>query len=404
MLDKQLKFNELITLSFRSFRTKPQRAFLTIMGMSVGIATVLLLVSLGYGLQYILIGKLVTTEDSLITMEVSYPTESNILIKKSFIDELRSSPDVAEVSPVAEFPGEISAEGTSGLIVNTQIIEPSYFRLAGLTPNIGKVLDINNKGTIVSSQTLSALGLPIEPILIDKPFTLKVSFQDEKVDLAEEETFFVETLPLQGVVVDENLQPTSMVYSTIFPRDPPFYRKALVKAKDIDTLEGLRDKLISQGLLVSARIDLVTQARKITNIITMVLGVFGVTALIVSAIGMFNTMLVAFLERIYEVGILKSIGATDYDVRNLFLVEASFMGFLGGVGGVTIGFGLGQLFNFLLSAVARRFGGESLELFVVPFWFVLLIMGFSILIGFVSGWWPAHRAAGLSPKEAFTRK
>ncbi|MBP6931708.1 MAG: ABC transporter permease [Candidatus Pacebacteria bacterium] len=404
MLDKQLKFNELITLSFRSFRTKPQRAFLTIMGMSVGIATVLLLVSLGYGLQYILIGKLVTTEDSLITMEVSYPTESNILIKKSFIDELRSSPDVAEVSPVAEFPGEISAEGTSGLIVNTQIIEPSYFRLAGLTPNIGKVLDVNTKGTIVSSQTLSALGLPIEPTLLQKPFTLKMSYQDEKVDLAEEESFFVETLPLQGVVVDENMQPTSMVYSTIFPRDPPFYRKALVKAKDIDTLEGLRDKLISQGLLVSARIDLVTQARKITNIITMVLGVFGVTALVVSAIGMFNTMLVAFLERIYEVGILKSIGATDYDVRNLFLVEASFMGLLGGVGGVTIGFGLGQLFNFLLSAVAKRFGGESLELFVVPFWFVLLIMGFSILIGFVSGWWPAHRAAGLSPKEAFTRK
>lgn len=404
MLDKQLKFNELITLSFRSFRTKPQRAFLTIMGMSVGIATVLLLVSLGYGLQYILIGKLVTTEDSLITMEVSYPTESNILIKKSFIDELRSSPDVAEVSPVAEFPGEISAEGTSGLIVNTQIIEPSYFRLAGLTPNIGKVLDVNTKGTIVSSQTLSALGLPIEPTLLQRPFTIKVSYQDEKVDLAEEESFFVETLPLQGVVVDENLQPTSMVYSTIFPRDPPFYRKALVKAKDIDVLEGLRDKLISQGLLVSARIDLVTQARKITNIITIVLGVFGVTALVVSAIGMFNTMLVAFLERIYEVGILKSIGATDYDVRNLFLVEASFMGLLGGVGGVTIGFGLGQLFNFLLSAVARRFGGESLELFVVPFWFVLLIMGFSILIGFVSGWWPAHRAAGLSPKEAFTRK
>jgi ABC-type antimicrobial peptide transport system permease subunit len=404
MLDKQLKFNELITLSFRSFRTKPQRAFLTIMGMSVGIATVLLLVSLGYGLQYILIGKLVTTEDSLITMEVSYPTESNILIKKSFIEELRSSPDVAEVSPVAEFPGEISSEGTSGLIVNTQIIEPSYFRLAGLTPNIGKVLDLNRKGTIVSSQTLSALGLPIEPTLLERPFTLKVSFQDEKTDLAEEESFFVETLPLQGVVVDENLQPTSMVYSTIFPRDPPFYRKALVKAKNIDVLEGLRDKLISQGLLVSARIDLVTQARKITNILTMVLGVFGVTALIVSAIGMFNTMLVAFLERIYEVGILKSIGATDYDVRNLFLVEASFMGFLGGVGGVTIGFGLGQLFNFLLSAVARRFGGESLELFVVPFWFVLLIMAFSILIGFVSGWWPAHRAAGLSPKEAFTRK
>lgn len=403
MIEKQLQFKELIVLSFRSFRTKPQRAFLTIMGMSVGIATVLLLVSLGYGLQYILIGKLVTTEDSLVTMEISYPTESNVLIKKPFVDTLRSDLDVAEVSPIAEFPGEINTEGTSGLIIDTRIVEPSYFRLAGLVPNIGKSLG-KEQGAIVSSQTLAALGLTADASLVNKPFTLKVSYQDDKTDATTAETFLTETTPLSGIIVDESMAPTAIVYSTLFPGEPPFYRKALVKVKNVDVLEKMRDKLIAQGFLVSAKIDLVTQARKITNIITIVLGVFGITALIVSAIGMFNTMLVGFLERIYEVGILKSIGATDYDVRNLFLVEASFMGFLGGVGGVMIGFGLGQLFNFLLSAVATRFGGASLSLFVVPFWFVLLIMGFSIIIGFVSGWWPAHRAAGLSPKEAFTRK
>ena len=115
-------------------------------------------------------------------------------------------------------------------------------------------------------------------------------------------------------------------------------------------------------------------------------------------------MLVGFLERIYEVGILKSLGATDKDVRNLFLVEASFMGLLGGAGGVIIGFGLGKLFNFLLSFVATRFGGKSFDLFATPLWFVLLIMVFSVIIGFVSGWWPAHRAAGLSPKEAFNKR
>ena len=86
---KKLKLSELLSLSLRTFKTKPQRAFLTILGMSVGIATVLLLVSLGYGLQYILIGKLITTEDSLITMEVSYPTEANLSIGQPLVDKMK---------------------------------------------------------------------------------------------------------------------------------------------------------------------------------------------------------------------------------------------------------------------------------------------------------------------------
>ncbi|MEI7765677.1 MAG: FtsX-like permease family protein [bacterium] len=400
-MNKQLKYKELLILSLRTFRTKPQRAFLTIMGMSIGIATVLLLVSLGYGLQYILIGKLMTTEDSLVTMEISYPTESNFTIKKPVIDNIKSYTDVAEVSPVADFPGEISSVGTSGLLIDTLVVEPSYFRLAGLLPSVGKALGVD-QGIVVSSQTLVALGLPSDQTTLGKSFNIKISYPNETS--ATDETIPSLPAPLQGIISDDSMTPTAIVYSNLFSKEPPYYRKALVKAKNVDVLEGLRDKLIADGFLVSARIDLITQARKITNIITIILGVFGVTALVVSAIGMFNTMLVGFLERIYEVGILKSLGATDYDVRNLFLVEASIMGFLGGAGGVIIGFGLGKFFNFLLSFIAIRFGGKSFDLFATPFWFVLVIMAFSTVIGFVSGWWPAHRAAGLSPKEAFTKR
>ena len=402
MENQQLKFHELIVLSFRSFRTKPQRAFLTIMGMSIGIATVLLLVSLGYGLQYILIGKLMTTQDSLITMEISYPTESNFLIKKPLLDSIRKYENVAEVSPVAEFPGEISSKDTSGLLISTLVVDPSYFRLTGTLPNIGKALE-DVAGVVVSSQTLVALGMPTDELSLNKLFNIKISYPKDETGITEM-TFPSSSIPLQGIIADDTLSPTAIVYANSFTEEPPFYRKALVKAKNVDVLEALRDKLIADGFLVSARIDLITQARKITNIITIILGVFGITALVVSAIGMFNTMLVGFLERIYEVGILKSLGATDRDVRDLFLVEASFMGLLGGAGGVIIGFGLGKLFNFFLSILAVRFGGKSFNLFVTPLWFVLIIMAFSALIGFVSGWWPAHRAAGLSPKEAFTKR
>ncbi len=403
MPNKKLKLAELLSLSLRTFRTKPQRAFLTIMGMSVGIATVLLLVSLGYGLQYILIGKLMTTEDSLVTMEISYPSESNILIKKPLIDTLRTYENVAEVSPVAEFPGEISENGGSGLLIDTRIVEPAYFRLSGLLPTIGSLPTENEQGLVASSQTLVPLGLVADETTLDKSLTFKVFYQDDKNNTSEEATSLL-PIKIKGIISDESMAPTTIIYANYLSKEPPFYMKALVKAKNVDVLESLRDRLLGEGFLVSARIDLVTQARKITNILTIVLGVFGITALIVSAIGMFNTMLVGFLERIYEVGILKSLGATDYDVRNLFLVESSIMGLLGGVGGIIIGVGGGQVLNIILSYFARRFGGDSISLFMTPWWFVVLILAFSIVIGFVSGWWPAHRASGLSPKEAFTKK
>ncbi|MEI8270462.1 MAG: ABC transporter permease, partial [bacterium] len=276
MKNQQLKFHELITLSFRSFRTKPQRAFLTIMGMSIGIATVLLLVSLGYGLQYILIGKLMTTQDSLITMEISYPTESNFLIKKSLLDSIRQYEDVAEVSPVAEFPGEINAKDTSGLLINTLVVDPAYFRLTGTLPNIGKALE-GTEGVVVSSQTLVALGIPALETSLNKLFNIEISYPKDEIGIAEE-TFPSLPIPLQGIIADDSVSPTAIVYSNSFAKEPPFYRKALVKAKNVDVLEALRDKLIADGFLVSARIDLITQARKITNIITIILGVFGITA------------------------------------------------------------------------------------------------------------------------------
>ena len=403
MFNEKLKIIELLSLSLRTFRTRPQRAFFTILGMAVGIGTVLLLVSLGYGLQYILIGKLITTQDSLITMEVSYPTESNLFIDQPLVDKLKTYQDVGEISPVAEFSGEISEKNGTGLLLNTLIVQPTYFRLTGILPDIGSIPTSTEPGSVVYSQTLIPLGLLADQTSLDKTLSFKVIFEDVKKNITEE-VRSIAPIKIKGIISDTATSPTAIIFSDSLSKEPFFYNKVLVKAKNADVLVSLRDRLLGEGFSVSARIDLVTQARKITNILTIILGVFGVTALVVSAIGMFNTMLVGFMERTYEVGILKSLGATNHDVRNLFLVEASAMGLFGGIGGVIIGVGLGKILNALLSFVATRFGGQSIQIFLVPWWFVLLILGLSIMIGFLSGWWPAHKATGLSPKEAFNKK
>ena len=119
---------------------------------------------------------------------------------------------------------------------------------------------------------------------------------------------------------------------------------------------------------------------------------------------MFNTMIVGFMERTYEVGILKSIGATDTDVRNLFLMEATIMGFLGGIGGIVLGMSAGVFFNLTLSLIATKLGGKAFQLFITPAWFILFVILLSVFIGLASGFWPARRAALLSPKEAFMKR
>jgi putative ABC transport system permease protein len=166
----------------------------------------------------------------------------------------------------------------------------------------------------------------------------------------------------------------------------------------------LRDLLEKDGFLISAKIDLVNQARKITNAITVSLMVFGIAALVVSAIGMFNTMIVGFLERIYEVGVMKALGATDADIKNLFLMESLVIGFLGGAAGIVLGMAGGGALNFLMSTLSQNLGSKALTLFITPPWFAIAVLFLSSFIGVISGFLPARNASLLSPREAFVRK
>jgi len=169
-------------------------------------------------------------------------------------------------------------------------------------------------------------------------------------------------------------------------------------------LEPVREQLLTHGLLVSALSETVDQARKVFNIVRLILGLFGIITLVVSAIGMLNTMTIALLERTQEVGIMKAIGASDFDIWKLFLAEAMIMGFFGGVGGIAMGYLSANLFNLGINALAKAFGGQSLNFFQTPSWFVLTIVMFSVTVGMITGLWPARRASRLDPLDALKYK
>jgi len=375
--------------------------------MSFGIGVVLVLVSMGYGLQYILIGRLVTTEDSLISMEALYPPESELTITSEDISKIKNLSEVAEVSPVAEFSGSVESSNGSGLIL-TKIVDPNYFRLSGQNIDFGEIIGDNDPRIILSRSALQLTNLNNVNEKTDfkkttNPIAVSVYYQGQGDDLTVEEVKPTTQLSLAGVITDELQPPFAIIPVNYLSEKPLFYRSVWVKAKNIDMVEKLRDQLIEQGFFISAKIDLVQQATKAMDIITMILAVIGITALVVAAVGMLNTMLVSFLERIEEIGIIKSLGATDKDVRRLFLMESVVMGFLGGVFGVLMGLLGGQIGNYTIAWLASRFGGKPVLLFLTPQWFIILVVVVATFIGLLAGLWPAHRAASLSPKEALNK-
>ena len=206
------------------------------------------------------------------------------------------------------------------------------------------------------------------------------------------------------VIEDEN---TSFIYVPLATIDEGFintFDMLKVKVVDNDHLLSIREEIIGHGFLVAALSDTIDQAIKIFRVVQIVLGFFGLIALIVSAIGMFNTMTISLLERINEIGIMRAIGVTKRDIKIMFLMESMIMGFLGGVFGVVVGWLGGEMANLGLNLLAKNFGGQSLDLFYEPFWFVVFIIIFSTIIGILTGIFPSRKAAKLNPLDALRYK
>jgi ABC-type antimicrobial peptide transport system permease subunit len=148
----------------------------------------------------------------------------------------------------------------------------------------------------------------------------------------------------------------------------------------------------------------VEQANQIFRVAQIVLGIFGVVAVVVAAISLANTMTISLLERTQDIGIMRSIGASRRDIRNLFLIESTLIGLAGGVLGIILGFIGSVLFNLGLALLARVLGGQAVNVFYTPPWFLGFIIVFSTLVGFITGVFPARRAARLNPLRALRYK
>jgi putative ABC transport system permease protein len=401
-----MRLFDLFYLSFQNFMNRKSRTLFTILGVAVGIGAILFLVSFGYGLQKILLERIATTE-SLLTLDVT-PSETRIVaLDEENLKRISQIENVEKVSPQAIFPAQVSlGELTSETTVN--LVNPDFFSLGGIFPQKGRVFEEKDEQKIVINSSLAELfNLKPEQILGKKLKFLIFLPKEEIEKVAEVEIFETQKeFEIAGIIEEAPGSPSQVFLKR---GDLPElsikeYQFAKVKVINNELMEGVREELIGMGFLVSALSDTIAQANKIFRVIQIVLGIFGVIALIVAAIGLVNTMTISLLERTSDIGIMRAIGASSGDIKKLFLIESLIIGFLGGITGIGIGILGAEIFNGAVNILARTLGGQPIDLFVYPLWFIIFIIILSSLVGFIAGFWPAKRAARLNPLEALRYK
>jgi len=399
-----------VRIATRNFKTRKLRTFLTILGIAIGIATTLFLVSLGYGLQKVLLEK-IATSDTLLTLDVSVDTTSKEILNQEKIDTLSKLEGVAEVSPIKSLAAMVDI-GSGRSVVNFFAIAPSYFRLGGIEPYAGEKFTNDNEAKIIlytgAAKTIGFENNPKDIIGKEVDITLIIPEENEEDSTELITTSNTKQLEskfiVSGLIDDDSNTSGFLPVNWASQAGLEKYEAAKIKVTHKNLLGKVRDDIINKGFMVQAISDTVDEANKIFTVIQIVLAMFGIVALLVSAIGTFNTMTIALLERTSEIGIMKSIGASNSEIKMLFLTESLLIGFLGGVGGSAIGFFASSMVNFGFNFLAKNLGGDPIRLFYTPIWFIFFIIAFSTIVGFLTGVYPAIRASKINPLVALRYK
>ena len=196
------------------------------------------------------------------------------------------------------------------------------------------------------------------------------------------------------------------------------YESVYVKVDEVDNVSAVEAAIKELGYetysMTQIREEMQAQVAKSQ----MILGGTAAVALLVAALNIANTMMMSIYERTKEIGVMKVLGCEIRKIRNMFLMEAGAIGLLGGVIGVALSYGASYVLNNI-NTIMAFFGKEGVDLSgimggmgsmmgmggnasisIIPPWLVLLGLGFSTLVGILSGLWPAHRATKISALEA----
>lgn len=183
-----------------------------------------------------------------------------------------------------------------------------------------------------------------------------------------------------------------------------YYDEVHVRVDDMDNMKGVQKQIKEMGYQAPSVADDIEEQQKSYRMIQLVLGSIGAISLLVAAIGIANTMMMSIYERTKEIGVIKVLGCNLSNIRTMFLMEAAFIGFIGGALGLLLSYGLSAILNhvgssFLGDFVLMMNTSEGVASYI-PLWLAVAALIFAMLVGMIAGFFPALRAMRLSPLAA----
>ena len=179
------------------------------------------------------------------------------------------------------------------------------------------------------------------------------------------------------------------------------YEQIWVSVDDVDNVESVQQQIKDLGYTTYSMADDLDSVKEVSNMLQLILGGIGAVSLLVSAIGIANTMIMSIYERTKEIGVMKVLGCLVTDIRKIFLFEATIIGFCGGM----VGIGLSYVVSYLLNKYAPQIGSmigmsASSTISVIPLWLSVGAVIFAMFVGIISGLYPARKATKIKPLEA----
>lgn len=179
------------------------------------------------------------------------------------------------------------------------------------------------------------------------------------------------------------------------------YNSIIVNVDDGENVEMVQQELRDMGFQTQSNKEMLDSAQNMFRIVELVLGAIGMIAFLVAAIGIANTMMMSTYERTKEIGVMKVLGCDMRDIQRLFLSEAGFIGFLGGIFGLLFTLGLSAVANMIaVQFLQENMGVANAQISVIPLWLAPLSIVFATGMGMLAGYFPAKRAMKLSPLAA----
>ena len=449
-----MKAGDLGELALRNLREAVLRNSLTTLGVAVGVASLVAMLSLGVGLQELATRRLsnsglfdtviVTARRNMQGMRRPAANPVPAKPERALDDDARSEfarmPNVLEVYPQMRFPTEVRYNGNPYSTIVAGVPDSargngSYDGIQGSFfsgPNADEAILQIEFAKDLSEQTATLIGKDLVVRYAERQALapqngagngsgahamdggaggFSIVPREKKLRIVG----IIETeaaagfggfgsgrllIPLEVASSLRAAQVNDLRDAVRATNGKPVYASLTVRAKRASLVQGIETAIKNMGFGTFSLQDATKSLEVFFRIFDMLLFIFGSLALAVATLGIINTLVMAILERRREIGILKALGAADRDVKQLFFVEASVMGFLGGVLGVGFGWLVGRAVTFGINVYLKRQSLPPTDVFSVPWWLVLLAIVLAVLVSLAAGVYPATKAARLNPVEA----